>query len=84
MTEEQELFELVNNTVINANAAMLTALAERSGYIFEMSIRIHRVLEQFDIYTYYYKENPANPNLTKIATRIRELVEKVCNLLDTH
>ena len=81
MTQEQELFELVNSTVIKANTAMLTALAERSRNIFELSIRMHRVIEQFDIYMYYYKQNPADPSLTKIATRIHKLVKKVSEML---
>jgi hypothetical protein len=77
MTKEQELFELVNNTVITANAAILKAVSDRSADLFELSIRMHRIIEQYDIYCYYYKQNPTDPALTKIAARIPNLVKKV-------
>ena len=77
MTKEQELFELVNNTVITANAAILKAVKDQSDNLFELSIRMHRIIEQYDIYCYYYKNNPNDPGLTKIAARIPKLVKKV-------
>jgi hypothetical protein len=77
MTKERELFELVNNTVITANAAILKAVSDQSADLFELSIRMHRIIEQYDIYCYYYKQNPTGPDLTKIAARIPKLVKKV-------
>ena len=56
MTKERELFELVNNTVITANAAILKAVSDQSADLFELSIRMHRIIEQYDIYCYYYKQ----------------------------
>jgi hypothetical protein len=38
---------------------------------------MHRIIEQYDIYCYYYKQNPTDPDLTKIAARIPKLVKKV-------
>ena len=77
MTQQQELFELVNDTLITANAAILKAVKDQSDNLFELSIRMHRIIEQYDIYCYYYKNNPSDPALAKIAVRITKLVKKV-------
>jgi len=82
MIQERDLAEVVKSAVINNHAATLLAVLDGDvAHAFELSSRVTRIIEQFDIYSYYCNINPADPDLIKIEKRIRKLVNKVDEML---